>query len=257
MAMPLSEVLRRPNEREPLDPMRFHQPPRLPRLWVALAVIAGLVLALIALSPLLAHAQPIPGADNVNIVGVAPTLIIPVQDQAAEQSLADIDNQAQTIAKSVTTAGCAGVWTDQTNYLTGLMQILASGVIGPQTFASLYLGYVDPGPNSIYTAETVTNQTLKADAAALGVVQDQASNFQAESSALTRIERCSAGATAMLAAVQANTESNLADAEQLRLTRQLLMTMIDLVAVQGGEVLNEKAQSNAGDAVNLNGGTMP
>jgi hypothetical protein len=256
MGMRLEEVLRKPNERPPLDPIRFHQQPRLPRLWVIVVVLAALVLAVIVFSPLLAHAQ-LPGADNVNIVGVAPTLIIPVQDQAAEQSLADIDTQAQTIAKSVTTAGCAGVWTDQTNYLTGLMQILASGVVDPQTFASLYIGYVDPGPNSIYTAETVTYQTLKADAAALGVVQAQAANFQAESIALARIERCSAGATAMLAAVQANTESNLADAEQLRLTRQLLMTMIDLVAVQGGEVLNEKAQSNAGDAVNLNGGTMP
>jgi hypothetical protein len=256
MGMPLSEVLRRPNQREPLDPLRFHQPPKAPRLWIIAAVLAALMLAVIVLSPLLAHAQ-FPGADNVNIVGVAPTLIIPVQDQAAEQSLADIDNQSQTIAKSVTTAGCAGVWTDQADYLAGLMQILASGVVDPQTFGSLYIGYIDAGPDSIYTAETVANQTLKADAAALGVVQAQATNFQAESNALARIEGCSAGATAMLAAVQANTESNLADAEQQRLTRQLLMTLIDLVAVQGGEGLNEKAQAQASNATFLNGGTMP
>ena len=48
MGTGLEEVLRRPNQREPLDPLRFHQQPRLPRLIVAAAVLAALVLAAIA-----------------------------------------------------------------------------------------------------------------------------------------------------------------------------------------------------------------
>jgi hypothetical protein len=255
MGMPLSEVLRRPNQREPLDPLRFHQQPRSPRWLVAIALAAALTLAALVLMPCLAHAQ-LPGAD-VNIVGVAPTVIFQVQDQAAEQSLSDIDKQAQTIAASLTVSACSGIWTDQVNNLNNLMQILGSGVVDVQTFASLYVGYIDDGPQAIYTAETITTDTLKADAASLGVVQAQAVNFRAEDTALANIEGCSAGATTLMAALKANTEAQLASASEQMFTQQLLMTLIDQVSVQGGEGLNEKAQAQAGDATFLNGGTMP
>jgi hypothetical protein len=257
MGMGLEEVLRRPNQREPLDPLRFHRQPRLPRLWVTVAVLAALALAAIAFLPLLAHAGLLPGADAVNIVGVAPTVIFQVQDQAAEQSLSDINNQAQTIAASLTVSACSGIWTDQVNNLNNLMQILASGVVDVQTFGSLYIGFIDPTPQALYTAETITTDTLKADAASLGVVQAQAINFQAEDTALANIEGCSAGATTLMAALKANTEAQLASATEQMFTQQLLMTLIDLVSVQGGETLDEKAQIGAQNATNFNGGTMP
>jgi hypothetical protein len=253
MGMPLSEVLRRPNQREPLDPMRFHQQPRSPRLWVIAAVLAALTLAAIVLSPLLAHAQLAVSDAPVE----ANTTTMTQQLDTANSQLGNILTQDTATAQSLTVSGCSGIWTDQTGELNGLMQILASGVVDPQTFGSLYVGYEDAGPQSIYTAETITTDTLKADAAALGVVQAQATNFQAESTMLANIEGCSAGATTLMAALKANTESNLVLADQQRLTRQLLMTLINVVAVQGGEALNEKAQSQAGDATFLNGGVMP
>jgi hypothetical protein len=158
---------------------------------------------------------------------------------------------------SLTTGGCAGAWVGQAQYLNNLMQTMASGVADPQSFASLYVGFQDPGPQSIYQAENITNRTLNADAAALGVVQSQAADFQTEDTTFAAIEGCSAGAVAVLAALQANTESNLAIAEQLQMLRQLMMTLINVVAVSNGEVLNEKAQLHAANATNLNGGVMP
>jgi hypothetical protein len=253
MGMPLSEVLRRPNQREPLDPLRFHQPPKAPRLWIIAAVLAALVLAAIVLSPLLAHAQVAVSDAPVE----ANTTTMTQQLDTANSQLGNILAADKITAQSLTATGCAGVWTDQTNNLNNLMQILGSGVVDVQTFASLYIGYVDPGPQSIYTAETIATDTLKADAASLGVVQVQANNFQTEDTALAKIEGCSAGATSVMAALQANTEAQLANVSQQMYTQQLLMTLIDLVAVQGGEGLNEKAQAQAGDATFLNGGQMP
>jgi hypothetical protein len=224
MAMPLSEVLRKPNEREPLDPLRFHQPPRAPRLWILVAVLAALTLAAIVLSPLLAHAQLAVSDAPVE----ANTTTMTQQLDTTNSQLGSILTQDTTTAQSLTVSGCSGIWTDETGELNGLMQILASGVVDPQTFGSLYVGYEDAGPQSIYTAETITNQTLKADAAALGVVQAQANNFQVEGVMLANIEGCSAGATTLMAALKANTESNLVLADQQRLTRQLLMTLINV-----------------------------
>jgi hypothetical protein len=158
---------------------------------------------------------------------------------------------------------------------------MGSGIVDPQTFASLYVGWEDPGPDAIYQAEEITTQTLNTYAGALGVVQSQASDFSQEDSQLQNIEQCNSstdeaasaikravsinpipigppGASgAVLRAIQCNTEAQLAVAQQIQLERQLLMTLITTEAVAHGQELNEKAQVRAADAVNFNLGEMP
>jgi hypothetical protein len=168
----------------------------------------------------------------------------------------DLQENTQT-ALSVTTPGGAGIWTGQAQYLSSLMQTLASGVADPQTFAATYPGWFDPGANSIYTAESLVTHTLNTYAAALGVVQSQAADFPPEDTHLGSIEGCNSAATSVLMAMQCNTEAQLAVAQQIQLERQLLMTAITAQAVAAGEALDERAQIQAANAVNFNLGVMP
>ena len=168
----------------------------------------------------------------------------------------DLQENTQS-AQSLTTPGGAGIWTGQAQYLSSLMQTLASGVADPQTFVATYPGWFDPGADAIYTAESLVMHTLNTYSAALGVVQSQAADFGPEDSHLGTIESCNAGATSVLMAMQCNTEAQLAVAQQTQLQRQLLMTLITTMAVASGEQLNEKSQVQAANAVNFNLGAMP
>jgi hypothetical protein len=175
----------------------------------------------------------------------------------ANQTLGqDLQENTQS-AQSLTTPGGAGIWTGQAQYLSSLMQTLASGVADPQTFATTYPGWFDPGADAIYTAESLVTHTLNTYSAALGVVQSQAADFGPEDSHLGTIESCNAGASSVLMAMQCNTEAQLAVAQQTQLQRQLLMTLITTMAVASGEQLNEKSQVQAANAVNFNLGVMP
>jgi hypothetical protein len=244
---------------EPRDPvtagMRF-EPVSAPPRWPIVVMVAGLIALAMLLFAIVARAQ------------VAVT--DPPTEQATAQTASELSQTNQALAadvtqntltaNAVTTAGGAGIWMGQAQYLNNLMGILSSGVSDPQTFAAIYPGFIDPGPEAIYQTEQMTMQTLNTDAAALGVVQSQAADFPAEDRAMARIESCNqtAGLTkSLLYATQCNTEAVMFLAQQVQLQRQLQMTEIAMQAVSNGEVLNEKAQTQAGDAVQLNSGVMP
>jgi hypothetical protein len=192
-------------------------------------------------------------------------LAIPVNAQLAGvgcQCVSDSPVEANTsiIAASVSTGGGAGIWTAQGDYLSNLMQLMGSGVADSATFAALYPGWVDPGPEAIYQAQYITTEALNTDAAALSIVQSQAADFPAEDAKAAAIEKCNAAAGAagsLLMAQQCNTEAQLLNFQQGQLQRQLEMTLITVEAVNAGETLDEKTQVRAADAVNFNLGVMP
>jgi hypothetical protein len=196
-----------------------------------------------------AHAQILPGADNVNIVGVAPTLIIPVQDQPAEQSLADIDTkQLPPIVQSVTAAGGAGIFQGQAPFLNQMMQTLASGIPDAATYAAYFAGWVDFGPNAALLAATITNQIIQTDLNTLTVYQSLAADFDAEDGALNQIEACNQAAGAqqsVLYALQCTNEAiiNLSQHIQLLELAQLVRGINEVV--HRGYGLNADAQSGA------------
>jgi len=168
-----------------------------------------------------------------------------------------VEANTAAIATSVTSPGGAGIWTAQADYLSNLMQIMSSGVVDPQIFASLYPGWVDPGPDAIYTAENMTARTLNTYSSALAVVQSQAADFPAEDAKLAQIEAANAGATGLLESNRVLVEAVLTLTQHVDLERQLLMTLTTVEAVNAGETLDEKAQVRAADAVNFNLGLMP
>lgn len=206
------------------------------------------------------------GVKSAAIIGSAMLgtwlLAWPVNAQLAGvgcQCVSDPPVEANTtvIATSVTSPGGAGIWSPQADFLNSLMQIMASGVIDPQLFASLYPGWVDPGPDAIYTAENMTARTLNTYSGALAVVQSQAADFPAEDAKLAQIEAANAGATGLLQSNRVLVEAVLNLTQHVDLERQLLMTLVTVNAVNAGEILDEKAQVRAADAINFNLGVMP
>jgi conjugal transfer/entry exclusion protein len=90
---------------------------------------------------------------------------------------------------------------------------------------------------------------------ALAVAQSQEQELAGED--FSNIEADSAGATAVLQAIQANTEAVLADVQEQQYTRQLLAALITVEATKAGEELNERAQEEATTETQFNWGITP
>jgi hypothetical protein len=245
-----------PQPRDPVAAGLRFSPASAPPRWTSVVMVAGLLALAILLFAVVAHAQL--------------AVTDPPTEQATAQTASELNQTNQTLAQdvtqntltanAVTTAGDTGIWSGQAQYLNSLMDILSSGVSDPQTFASSFPGFVDPGPESIYQAEQFTMKTLNTDAAALGVVQSQAKDFIAQDRTMAQIEACNQAAgmaKSLLYATRCNTEALLFVAQQEQITHLLQMTEITVTAVSNGEVMNEKAQVHAADAVQLNSGVMP
>jgi conjugal transfer/entry exclusion protein len=165
--------------------------------------------------------------------------------------------QETATALSLHTGGGAGLWQSQANYLASLTNNLRHGINDPQLFAANFPGWVALPPNATQISKQVAAGALATYAGALGAAQQQAGGFQNEDSQLAAIENGNQSATAMLQAIQLNTEAQLAVAQQIQLLRQLVITQITLEATKAGEELNERAQAQATVAKSANLGVEP
>jgi P-type conjugative transfer protein TrbJ len=214
---------------------------------------AFLVLAVAAT----ARAQCILGCGG----GPAPVITVPgsqTQDQAAETSLADIDqNQLPTIlqqdtttATALTQGGDSGVWQPDEQFLDSLGALIRQqtglSYSDPQLvelFEELYPGYNTqqdaPAPqDSVQTNLNTLNGTLQ-DA------QAQSENWPSEQTEETDLEADNAGVSGQLQAAQTGNEVALLSIEQQREIRQLIMALLDSYNI------NSAAQQQAQTASQL------
>jgi hypothetical protein len=155
---------------------------------------------------------------------------------------------------SLTTPGGVGLYQAQAPYLNSLMQLLGSGVADAQTFAGLYPGWVDFGPDAARLAARITQGTLQSYANAISVAQSQAQDFNAEEGRVAQLEGCNVQAAAsmsVLAALNCSNEIGIANIQQTQLLRQLEITHIMLEATHFGEDLNDSAQAGANAQTSL------
>ena len=114
------------------------------------------------------------------------------------------------------------------------------------------LTYVD-----VLNLGSVTTLDHGTYAGALSAAQQQAAGFSNEDSQLAAIETGNQNATAVLQAIQVNTEAELAVAQQIQLLRQLVVIQVTLEATKAGEELNERTQAQATAAKSANLGMDP
>jgi hypothetical protein len=175
----------------------------------------------------------------------ANTTAMVAQLTAANSQLVNILTQDAATATSVTAAGGAGRYQSQDAFLSRLMQTLAGGVADANTFATLFPGWMDFGPDAALMAAQITNSTLTTYADAITVAQSQAADFSAEDAQFAHLEACNAASIGVLQAIQCGNEIQLAAAQQTQLLRQLEITRLIVDAVHDGEELNEKSQFGA------------
>ena len=160
-------------------------------------------------------------------------------------------------ASALTTPGGAGLWQSNAGYLASLASNLNGGINSPQLFAGNFPGWMALPPNATQLSKQVSAITLKTYAGALSAAQQQAAGFPNEDSQLAAIETGNQNATAVLQAIQVNTEAQLAVAQQIQLLRQLVVIQVTLEATKAGEELNERAQAQATAAKSANLGIDP
>jgi hypothetical protein len=160
-------------------------------------------------------------------------------------------------ARALTTPGGAGLWQSNAGYLASLASNLNGGINSPQLFAGNFLGWVALPPNATQLSKQISGVTLKTYAGALSAEQQQAAGFSNEDSQLAAIETGNQNATAVLQAIQVNTEAELAVAQQIQLLRQLVVIHVTLEATKAGEELNERTQAQATAAKSANLGMDP
>ena len=161
-----------------------------------------------------------------------------------------------------TTTGDSGLWQSQLGFLNGLGSTMTqSGGLcyaspnAAQQFKADFPGAAPPPVNAAQHMQQLAALTLGTLAGALGVAQQQAAHFQYEDQQLAALEGRNAGVTGRLQAAQVTNEILLAQAQQLQLLRQLLITLINAEAVYQGAQLNSDVQgvAQAGQFLNAEG----
>jgi hypothetical protein len=208
------------------------------------AVAAALAIASAALLACSsrAHAQP-----SVPLTPLPTSPGFAVSDQATEVN-------TDITATSVTTGGGGGNYHPNSRFISSLDQNLFSG-INAQNFADSFPGWEALPPNSTDLAESIAATTLQTYGEALALAQSQEQELEGED--FSNIETTSSTATAVLQALQANTEAVLANVQEQQYTRQLLAALITVEATRAGEELNERAQEEATNAMAWNLGEAP
>ncbi len=159
--------------------------------------------------------------------------------------------------RSLITAGDAGLWQSNASYLSSLASNLNGGIDSPQLFVGNFPGWMALPANATQMAKQISAITLRTYAGALSAAQQQATGFSSEDSHLATIEAENQSASAVLQAIQVNTESQLAVAQQIQLLRQLVVMQVTLEATKAGEELNERTRAQATSAQSLNLGVAP
>jgi len=153
------------------------------------------------------------------------------------------------LAAQNTLAGDSGTWQSQLGFLNGLASTMTqSGGLcyatpnAAQQFKSDFPGAAPPPINAAQRMQQLATLTLDTLAGALGVAQQQAAHFQYEDQEFAALEAKNAGVTGRLQSSQVTNEILLAQAQQLQLLRQLLITLINTEAVNQGAQLNSDVQ---------------
>ncbi|HVN90978.1 MAG TPA: hypothetical protein VMT61_14275 [Candidatus Binataceae bacterium] len=160
-------------------------------------------------------------------------------------------------ASALTTPGGAGLWQSDAGYLASLDSNLNGAINSAQVFGGNFPGWSALPANATQLAKQVSTIALRTYAGALSAAQQQAGGFANEDSHLGAIEADSQYASGVLQALQANTEAQLAVAQQVQLLRQLVVMQITLEATKAGEELNERTQAQATSAQSINLGVAP
>jgi P-type conjugative transfer protein TrbJ len=153
------------------------------------------------------------------------------------------------LAAQNTTTGDSGLWQSQLGFLNGLGSTMSqSGGLcyaspnAAQQFKADFPGAAPPPVNAAQHMQQLAALTLGTLGGALAVAQQQAAHFQHEDQQLAALESRNASVTGRLQAEQVTNEILLAQAQQLQLIRQLLITVINAEAVDRGARLSTDTQ---------------
>ena len=128
-----------------------------------------------------------------------------------------------------------------------------------QQFNADFPGMVPPPVNAASRARQLTAATLGTLVGALAVGQQQAAHFGFENSQFAALETKNQNAQGALQAIQVTNEILLAQAQQLQMIRQLVITLINAESIYHGHRLNAEAQAAAqsGEFMSSGGSTGP
>jgi P-type conjugative transfer protein TrbJ len=153
------------------------------------------------------------------------------------------------LATQNTASGDSGLWQSQLGFLNGLGNTMSqsgglcySSPNASQQFKADFPGITPPPLNAAQHMQQLAALTLGTLGGALGAAQQQAAHFQYEDQQLAALEARNAGVTGRLQAEQVTNEILLAQAQQLQLIRQLLITLINAEAVDRGARLSTDTQ---------------
>jgi P-type conjugative transfer protein TrbJ len=231
----------------------FIRPSR-PRGVVGAAIIASVLF----IRALPAHAQ-FGGSCGCPVIVSDPQMYGRQGEQLAQEArIADL-------AAQNTATGDSGLWQSQLGFLNSLAGAMseAGGLCyaapnAAQQFKADFPGAAAPPVNAAQQMRQLAAVTLGTLDGALAVAQQQAAHFRYEDQQLAALEARNASVSGRLQAAQLNNEILLAQAQQLQLIRQLLITLINAEAVERGARLSTDAQGVVQASQFLNaGGTEP
>lgn len=164
-----------------------------------------------------------------------------------------------------TTGGGAGAWQSDQPFLNSLATAMGQGGgicyasgNAVQQFNADFPGMTPPPVNAAIRARQLATATLGTLVGALAVGQQQAAHFNYENGQFAALESKNQNAQGALQAIQVTNEILLAEAQQLQMMRQLLITLINAESVYRGHRLNAEAQAAAQSGEFLSsGGTEP
>lgn len=223
------------------------------RLW--LSAIVGLCL-IAASAP--ARAQ-FGGTCGCPVIVNDPQMYARQQEQLQQESL------AAELLQQNTTGGGAGAWQSDQPFLNSLATAMGQGGgicyanrNAVQQFGADFPGMTPPPANAAARARQLAAITLGTLEGALAVGQQQAAHFNYENGQLSALESKNQNAQGALQAIQVTNEILLAQAQQLQMMRQLLITLLNAEGVYNGHRLNAEAQAAAQSGEFLSsGGTEP
>jgi P-type conjugative transfer protein TrbJ len=114
-----------------------------------------------------------------------------------------------------------------------------------QQFNADFPGMTPPPANAATRARQLASVTLGTLVGALAVGQQRTAHFNYENGQFSALESKNQNAQGALQAIQVTDEILLAEAQQLQMMRQLLITLINADSVDRGHRLNAEAQAGA------------
>lgn len=171
-----------------------------------------------------------------------------VSDPPVESATTDMDTvqepgilaQDTLTAQSVTTGGGAGLYTPINGIGSQQNQQLFTAATN---FSQDFPGWQSLPATSTLHAQQIVSDMLNTYSSALGIAQSQGNELAGED--LSAIEQANASATAVLQALQVNTEAVLALNNQLQMLRQAIIALVTVEATHHAAEISIVAQDRA------------